>query len=191
MALRCTVCAHPERAAIDLALVGGSSERTIAGRYDLTRSSVQRHRSAHIKRAVARASRAASAREVQIGASILDRAEHVYADMRSRLEAIATGEDPKGAASVARSILTSLSLQAELRGELQRGGTVNVLVDQRGRPREEWARMLSTITAALQPYPEAAAAVARALRADGGEALAQLAPVTLEADSDAPSVPAL
>ena len=43
------------------------------------------------------------------------------------------------------------------------GGDVNVLVDQRGKPREEWSELTSAIFAALRPYPEAARAVAAAL----------------------------
>src|SRR6266542_92558 len=41
----CTVCAHPERAASDKALVSGETVRALASRYvPLRRSAVQRHK---------------------------------------------------------------------------------------------------------------------------------------------------
>jgi len=44
----CTVCDHPERAAIDLALVGGEAFRDIAGRSGLAKSAIGRHRADHL-----------------------------------------------------------------------------------------------------------------------------------------------
>lgn len=60
MPRRCTVCDHPKRAAIDRALIGGESNRAIAGRFDLARASLQRHAANHLEREVA----AAQARRV-------------------------------------------------------------------------------------------------------------------------------
>jgi hypothetical protein len=51
----CTVCAHPEREAIDLALVNGEPMRAIAGRYDVARTSLQRHQEAHLPEALLKA----------------------------------------------------------------------------------------------------------------------------------------
>jgi len=45
---RCTTCAHPDRAAIDAELLQGLSPPTVAGRYGLSASGLNRHRSRHV-----------------------------------------------------------------------------------------------------------------------------------------------
>lgn len=44
----CSVCKHPERAAIDSALVAGEPLRDIAGRFSLGKSSLARHKLEHL-----------------------------------------------------------------------------------------------------------------------------------------------
>lgn len=48
MARACTVCIHPERAAIDAALVGGEPNRRVAARAGISETSVRRHREKHV-----------------------------------------------------------------------------------------------------------------------------------------------
>lgn len=185
--LRCTVCTHPERAAIDRALVGGGSERSTAARWKLAPSSVHRHKAEHIRSAMERAERAQNVAIAQVGASTLDRAENLWTDLHTRLEAIATGEDPKSAAAVARAALASLDLIADIRGE-KAPKVISVLVDGKGSPRPEWAAVQRLIGEALAELPEgpralASAAIRRrfaaerakvgamALEVDGGPAL--------------------
>jgi hypothetical protein len=52
----CTICTHPERAAIDQALVGGESAPRIAAKYRVSEDAVTRHRAhmAELKRSMAR-----------------------------------------------------------------------------------------------------------------------------------------
>ena len=60
MTQRCKACSHPERAAIDAALVTGTGTvRDIAGQHGLSPSSLDRHRQAHIPAALAQATQAA------------------------------------------------------------------------------------------------------------------------------------
>jgi hypothetical protein len=44
----CSVCTHPARATIDDGLVAGQSIRGISGRYGLSKSSVDRHKTSHV-----------------------------------------------------------------------------------------------------------------------------------------------
>lgn len=44
----CSACAHPDRAAVDAALVAGVSFRTVAGRYGLSEGALHRHRTRHV-----------------------------------------------------------------------------------------------------------------------------------------------
>jgi len=60
----CTVCAHPERHAIDRALVAGEAAASVAARYrtktgPLGRMAVQRHREEHVPAALAQTKAAA------------------------------------------------------------------------------------------------------------------------------------
>jgi len=64
--IRCRVCDHVERRAIDTALAT-ASVRAIAGQFGLTRSSVQRHKVGHLAPAVARV----AARREELGAEAL------------------------------------------------------------------------------------------------------------------------
>lgn len=54
---RCSICIHPNRAEIDKALIAGESFRTIAGRFGTSRTSLGRHRDAHLAQQIERAER--------------------------------------------------------------------------------------------------------------------------------------
>jgi hypothetical protein len=50
---RCTICLHPERAAIDRLLAsGGASQRAIANRFQIGRNALARHQERHVLQAV-------------------------------------------------------------------------------------------------------------------------------------------
>ena len=62
MARVCTVCTHPEREAIDRALVAGmGSYRDIAGQYGVSKGALERHNTEHIPADLAAAKRAEDA----------------------------------------------------------------------------------------------------------------------------------
>lgn len=51
----CTVCAHPERVAIDTALVAGTSNRRVAAQFNISESGVRRHKAEHLTQLLAKA----------------------------------------------------------------------------------------------------------------------------------------
>lgn len=51
----CTVCAHPERVAIDTALVAGTSNRRIAAQFDVSESGVRCHKAEHLTQLLTKA----------------------------------------------------------------------------------------------------------------------------------------
>jgi hypothetical protein len=51
---RCSICTHPELAAIDRAMMAGASYRSLAAQYGLSVSSLSRH-TKHLRRALAAA----------------------------------------------------------------------------------------------------------------------------------------
>jgi hypothetical protein len=62
----CSICAHPERAAIEKALVAGTSSRQCAALYRVSPDAVERHKAAHLP------VRLVSAQEAQEEADALD-----------------------------------------------------------------------------------------------------------------------
>ena len=46
--LRCTICNHPARPQIDLAIATGFSKRAVAERFQVSRDAVWRHAQAHL-----------------------------------------------------------------------------------------------------------------------------------------------
>jgi len=165
----CTICTHPERAAIDSLIVAGTSLREITGRFPLSKSAVDRHKAEHLPAALTKAQAAA---EVAHADTLLDQvkaarnrletlqrvAEGVVNramatdDLKIALDAIRT------AATVSRESRGYLDLLGELQGELDRRAQVNVLVAN-----PEWVTMRTTILTVLQAHPEARRDVVTAL----------------------------
>lgn len=117
----CGICSHPERAAIDAALVDGTSLRAIAGQYGTTKSALDRHRK-HIPTALTKAKQAA---EVADATSLLSRVERLVSRCETICEkAMAEGEWTP-AVSATRELRGCLELIGKLSGELKQPG-VNV-----------------------------------------------------------------
>jgi hypothetical protein len=57
----CTVCQHPERAAIEGNLAGGASHRATGAKWGVSRDSVSRHATAHLPETLRRAAHAVAA----------------------------------------------------------------------------------------------------------------------------------
>ncbi len=117
----CTVCIHPERAAIDAALVAGGSLRDIAGQFTLSKSSLERHKADHLPALLVKAAatseteragdllaeaRALKARTMKI----LDRAERV-GDLRVALQAI---REARGCIDLLKAIHETEELESRL-----------------------------------------------------------------------------
>jgi hypothetical protein len=117
----CGICSHPERAAIDAAMVDGASLRAISGQFGTSKSALDRHR----KCIPAALTKAKQASEVADAETLLSRVE----GLMSRFEgiynlAIASGKlsDSTGAL---REVRYCIELLAKLTGELQPAG-VNI-----------------------------------------------------------------
>lgn len=74
----CTICTHPEREAINLALFGEDSLRDIAERYGTSKTALQRHKADHIPAALAKAQQAqAEAEAINVLDELKQMAERV------------------------------------------------------------------------------------------------------------------
>ncbi len=152
----CTICNHPDRAAIDAALLAGEPYRHIAARTDTSTGALQRHKEEHLPVTLVRA------REAEDAAHADDLLAQVR-DLQSRALAILDTAEAAGelrtALAAIREARGNLELLARLLGELQEGATVNVLVSP------QWQQARAVIVGALLPYPDAQRAVIAALSA--------------------------
>jgi hypothetical protein len=127
--------------------------RVIAARFGSSASAVARHRE-HLPTFLVKAREASEAAEAD---TLLEQVRSLQARALSILDRADEAGDLRTALSAVREARGNLELLAKLLGELQQEGTVNVTVST------EWLTLRATVISALQPYPDAAGAVTRAL----------------------------
>ena len=150
----CTICAHPHVAEIDRALLSGEPLRNIAKRFAISVSALHRHRHAHLPALLVETKQAEDA------ARAIDIVEQLRAINEVCRRILDEAHNPRLALQAVDRIARQIELQAKLLGELQqRQVTMNVLIAS-----PEWIRTRQAIVRALQPFPEAAQAVAEELR---------------------------
>lgn len=151
--VKCPVCLHPERKAIDAQVLGGGNISEIANSHSLTPRSVKRHRDECIPQLV---SATVTYRTVSQGLDTLQSAENIVLEAQ-RLGKLAETEkkDYRTALVGLREQARGIELVARLTGELD--SPDGPLTDAR------WLRARDAIIEALRPYPEAARAVSAAL----------------------------
>ena len=161
MSRTCTICTHPERAAIEAAIVVATSYRDIARQYAVSKDAIHRHKENCIKQSFQQAQEERSeASGINVAREMIWCNEQVHCLYLSALG----GEKPdrRLALSAMGEIRKQSELWAELQGDLDRGTHIEL------HQSAEWANVREIIFQALQPYPEAKVAVARALFALGG-----------------------
>jgi hypothetical protein len=161
LARTCTVCSHPEREAIDRALVEGQSSGKLAGRYrTLDERAIRRHRSNHLPTTLARAR---EAEEVSRADDLLDQVRGLQNRVLTILGKAENAGELRTALGAIREARGNLELLAKLLGELDERPQVNILLSP------EWIAVRAVVLEPLAPYPEARAAVAgRLLQLEGG-----------------------
>jgi transposase-like protein len=151
----CSVCSHEDRKEIDRALVRGESMRGIAARYGTVgRMSLQRHRKQHLPELLAKgyeAERMAEADELLMDVRRLQERTLLMLQEAER------AGDLRTALAAVREPRNNLALLAEMRGELDRRPTINLVVAP------EWLELRAVIVGALDAHPGARGDVLRAL----------------------------
>lgn len=154
MGRRCSICDHPEREAVDAALVAGEPYRNIAERFSVSLGAIARHKADHLPTTLAQAQEAA---EIARGDDLLAQVR----GLQERTLAILTRAELSGEGRLALSAIAearrNLELLGKLAGELQQEGTVNITVAP------QWVTLRTVILQALVPYPTARLAVVQAL----------------------------
>ena len=154
MGRKCSVCEHPNKDAIEAALVAGSSYRDISGQFGASRGGIARHAKNHLIPALAKARQA---EEVASADQFLAQVRDLHARTLAILERAEDAGEERIALRAIREARGNLELLAKLLGELETRPQVNVLL------MPEWVRVRTILLATLAPYPEARGKVAHAL----------------------------
>ncbi len=152
----CTVCNHPNKEAIDQALIDNEPFRHIAARENVTTSALQRHKNGgHITAAMVQA---AGVAEIAHADSLLDQVNELKREARAIKDKAEQANDYKTALMGIRELTRIIELLAKLQGELQENQTINILAVS-----PEWVKTRTAILQSLEPYPDARQAVIKAL----------------------------
>ncbi len=149
----CTICNHPERAAIESALVLGTSYRDIALQFGIGHMAVQRHASEHVQEAVKQSQEATEeARGLDVVKQLKNINDITLAILKESRDAKKNGM----ALFAIDRVIKQIELQAKLLGDIDTP-QINIMVTP------EWIRIRTTLVQALAPFPDAKISVAAAL----------------------------
>src|SRR5215217_8391184 len=95
----CTVCEHPEREAIDRALVGGASNLSVSSLFGVSESAVRRHKANHLP---AKLVMAQAAEEVAQADDLLQQVRDLQARTLAILEAAEGSKEHRTALAAIR-----------------------------------------------------------------------------------------
>ena len=160
MSRTCTVCKHPNRGAIDAALVAGGSLRDIAGQYRISKSALARHKGSHIPAALALAQ---EAHEVAQAHDLLAQVRHLQTRTLAILDRAERTRELRTALAAIGEARRNLELLGKLAGELQQEGTVTVVTHP------DWLRLRAVILATLEPFPAVRALLVQRLGENDGQ----------------------
>ena len=166
---KCTICAHPQRYQIELAIVSGVSRRAIGKKYTVSADAVWRHAHNHVpperrSELVAGPLKPSemAQRAADEGMTLLEYVAMVRNSLMARFLAASEADDRNGTALIAGRLLDCLRFSAQLSGELSKAGatvTTNIAILQSPL----MADLQSMLIRTLSPYPDARAAVLRGL----------------------------
>jgi hypothetical protein len=167
---QCSICGHPQRYRIELALVSGVSKRAVGSKFDVGADAAWRHLRNHVseeRRAQLIAgplklSELADKAAAE-GLALIDYLSMVRSALLQQFLAATEASDRNGAAIVAGRLLEALRMMAQLTGEIGRAGatiTNNTLV----MSSPLMADLEQMLVTRLRPFPEAARSVLAGLK---------------------------
>ena len=151
----CTVCSHPDRPAVDTALIAGEPYRDIGRRFRVSKDAVARHKDEHLPAGMVKAQEVT---DVRHAIDVVQQLKAINGVCMSVLKDARDQGDGDLALKAVDRIQRQIELQAKLIGELQQEGTTNIIVNN-----PEWVQIRTALMVALTPFPAAAQAVAGTL----------------------------
>jgi hypothetical protein len=150
----CTVCAHPEHHAINVALVNRDPYRNITQRYGVSKYALTRHTKEHLPKLLLKAKDAVEVAEAD---DLLSRLEALQSRTLAVLEAVEGTENYSIALAAIREARSNLELIGRLTKELESAPTLNLYLNP------QWLELRALIVRAIEPFPDARASILRAL----------------------------
>jgi hypothetical protein len=150
----CTVCTHPDRLAIDQALIAGETFRYVAERFGTSATALFRHKAEHLPTAMVQAQ---AAEEVARADTLLDQLAALQTDARRIGKKAEDRGDLRTALAGIRELVRIVELTAKMIGELDERPQVTLVTAP------EWLQVRAALLEALRPYPDARHAVATRL----------------------------
>ena len=163
--MACSICRHAAVEAINDRLARGESPLQIAGDIDVAKSIVYRHRAECIGEMVARSM---LTREAELTASIEQRFRAIVADTADIFDRATASNDDRLAAWIIKQRLQNLQLEAVMLKPPAASGLCDEC-DTLGYPKG-WPELKTRLLNALEPHPDAKAAIAAALNEKENEA---------------------
>ena len=158
MARTCTVCSHPEKEEIDRLLVRGDSIAGIARDFAVSEDALKRHFDNHVPKTLAASP---SAKEITDVDKFLSEIEEVKNRALRLLDKAENAQDTRvygPPSQYLKEFREYVRLMAELSGKLAAQPQITII----NHP--QWIELRTVIIEALDPYPDAKAAVVRAIR---------------------------
>ena len=149
----CTICANPDLAKINEALLSGAALNTLAGTYGVNRASLYRHR----KHIPAKLAKAHEAKEIATADNLMGRMAALDAKAQDVYARALKAHNLTAAIAAVRELREITTLYAKISGELQSQNVTNIIISP------EWVNLRNVIIIALEPYPEARRAVIEAV----------------------------
>ena len=164
----CLVCAHPDRAELDRALVNGSIKPAeVARRVGCSPSSVSRHVKNHIVKAIQTslqkpcanqsATNEVATNEDNADMDLIAEVKGLYANTKTILAQLESEPNWKAKKAFYGEARKCLELLGKFLGKIETGTTVNIMLSP------VWVQIKTVMISTLEPYPEAKQAVANAL----------------------------
>jgi hypothetical protein len=160
----CSVCTHPDRTAIDEALLlRADSNRRVASQYGLTERAIRAHLANHLTAQLREVAATNAEADVRQAIDVIAQLRTINEAAVEVLQRARKDEDGDLALKAIDRVQRQLELQAKLLGDLSDGSTVSVSVST------EWTQIRGVVLGALRQHPAAAQAVAAALvQVEGG-----------------------
>ena len=158
MARTCTVCSHPEKEEIDRLLVRGDSIAGIARDFAVSEDALKRHFDNHVPKTLAASP---SAKEITDADKLLFEIEEVKNRALRLLDKAENAQDTRvygPPSQYLKEFREYVRLMAELSGKLAAQPQITII----NHP--QWIELRTVIIEALDPYPDAKAAVVHAIR---------------------------
>lgn len=155
MPRKCSVCEHSRSEEITLELLGNAPLRSVAKKYSLSVSALQRH-----KQHIARQMLLPESAEITEPLSVMERVKELDARADCLYNEAMRNNDHLNAVRALKELREITALYAKLTGELNAQAQV---VHQHLHITPEWISLRQTMLAALAPYPEARAALIEAI----------------------------